>query len=233
LHQAVLAVTSHVGRDLLQSAAVFKHEHTVVWEYVSNGLQYVETSRPVVTVAREDLEQFCVDQRGMNFHTFYVYLSYSSLVLRLAQGVYSLVGADFPIGAVEAVQSRQKRPAAATQHGWHDDGRLWCTMQVDRLALNVGVRSVPVFVAQLTQGEWQVFFSDGVGAGSLNVTEQSISQLKVPLAMVGAELGDTLRLKFDLQMRKVWIEVGGDVLEPGSSPPDESDELADEEDDDL
>ena len=37
-----LSVTSHVGRDLLQSAALFKHEHSVVWEYVSNGLEYVE-----------------------------------------------------------------------------------------------------------------------------------------------------------------------------------------------
>lgn len=46
-----LKVTSHVGRDLLQSAALFKHEHMVVWEYVSNGLEYVDAEvRPVVQV---------------------------------------------------------------------------------------------------------------------------------------------------------------------------------------
>lgn len=46
-----LKVTSHVGRDLLQSAALFKHEHMVVWEYVSNGLEYVDPDvRPVVEV---------------------------------------------------------------------------------------------------------------------------------------------------------------------------------------
>ncbi len=46
-----LKVTSHVGRDLLQSAALFKHEHMVVWEYVSNGLEYVDPDvRPVVDV---------------------------------------------------------------------------------------------------------------------------------------------------------------------------------------
>ena len=38
-------VVSHVARDLLQTAAVFKTEKVVVWEYVSNGLQY---SRPGV-----------------------------------------------------------------------------------------------------------------------------------------------------------------------------------------
>lgn len=37
-----LKVTSHVGRDLLASAASFKSEAAVVWEYVVNSLQYVE-----------------------------------------------------------------------------------------------------------------------------------------------------------------------------------------------
>lgn len=46
-----LSVTSHVGRDLQQSAALFKHEHLVAWEYVSNGLQYVNPGEsPFVTV---------------------------------------------------------------------------------------------------------------------------------------------------------------------------------------
>jgi hypothetical protein len=46
-----LKVTTHVGRDLLQSAALFKHEHMVVWEYVSNGLEYVDPDvRPLVEV---------------------------------------------------------------------------------------------------------------------------------------------------------------------------------------
>jgi hypothetical protein len=46
-----LRVTSHVGRDLLQSAQLFKHEHAVVWEYVSNGLQYKDlATRPTVVV---------------------------------------------------------------------------------------------------------------------------------------------------------------------------------------
>src|SRR5260370_35070138 len=40
--QPQLKVTSHVGRDLLASAASFKNEAVVVWEYVVNGLQYVD-----------------------------------------------------------------------------------------------------------------------------------------------------------------------------------------------
>ncbi len=37
-----LEVTSHVGRDLLASAASFKSEAAAVWEYVVNSLQYVD-----------------------------------------------------------------------------------------------------------------------------------------------------------------------------------------------
>lgn len=37
-----IKVTSHVARDLLQSSQLFSHEHQVVWEYVSNGLEYVD-----------------------------------------------------------------------------------------------------------------------------------------------------------------------------------------------
>ena len=41
-----IVVRSHVGRDLLQSAQVFKRDAVVVWEYVANSLQYIETDVP-------------------------------------------------------------------------------------------------------------------------------------------------------------------------------------------
>jgi hypothetical protein len=44
-------VKSHVARDLLQNAGLFKTDKLVVWEYVSNGLQYVNPgTNPVVRV---------------------------------------------------------------------------------------------------------------------------------------------------------------------------------------
>src|SRR4051812_6239767 len=46
-----LVVRTDVARDLDQSAAFFKNERLVVWEYVSNGLDYVERgTSPVVRV---------------------------------------------------------------------------------------------------------------------------------------------------------------------------------------
>lgn len=37
-----ILVTTHVGRDLLQSADLFRHPERVVWEYVVNGLEYAD-----------------------------------------------------------------------------------------------------------------------------------------------------------------------------------------------
>ena len=47
-------VKSHVPRDLLQNAALFKNEKLVIWEYVSNGLEYIDDgTNPVVKVILE------------------------------------------------------------------------------------------------------------------------------------------------------------------------------------
>jgi len=64
-----LSVTSHVGRDLLQSSALFRHEHSVVWEYVSNGLEYVTPgTQALVTVKIDQAEIVIQDHgRGMRF----------------------------------------------------------------------------------------------------------------------------------------------------------------------
>ena len=65
-----LKVTSHVGRDLLSSAAAFKTEASVIWEYVSNSLQYVDlgvTPRILVKIfPRKKLIEIHDNGRGMD-----------------------------------------------------------------------------------------------------------------------------------------------------------------------
>lgn len=65
-----LHVTTHVGRDLLASAASFKTEASVVWEYVVNSLQYVEPGVAprvqVQTSAAKDEIAIADNGRGMS-----------------------------------------------------------------------------------------------------------------------------------------------------------------------
>jgi hypothetical protein len=59
-------VTSHVPRDLLQNAALFKTDKLVVWEYVSNGLEYVDEGvNPIVRVTLDaKKKRIIVDDNG-------------------------------------------------------------------------------------------------------------------------------------------------------------------------
>lgn len=51
MSEHTIFVKSHVSRDLLQNAALFKTDKLVTWEYVSNGLQYVDIgTNPTVSV---------------------------------------------------------------------------------------------------------------------------------------------------------------------------------------
>lgn len=64
-------VKSHVARDLLQSAGLFKTDKLVVWEYVSNGLQYVNPgTSPVVRVTLDSKRKKIIvadNGRGMDW----------------------------------------------------------------------------------------------------------------------------------------------------------------------
>lgn len=64
-------VKSHVARDLLQSAALFKTDKLVVWEYVSNSLQYVDPGiNPLVRVTLDNRRKRIVladNGRGMDW----------------------------------------------------------------------------------------------------------------------------------------------------------------------
>lgn len=66
-----LEVRSHVSRDLLQNAAMFKNERLVAWEYISNGLDYVDPgTNPIVRVrldARKKRMTIEDNGRGMDW----------------------------------------------------------------------------------------------------------------------------------------------------------------------
>ena len=49
-----IRVTTNVGRDLLQSAQLFRSDRKVVWEYVSNSLQYTDPGVPPTVMVTID-----------------------------------------------------------------------------------------------------------------------------------------------------------------------------------
>src|SRR5688572_6933687 len=61
-----LKVTTDVRRDLLASAAMFKNEAAVVWEYVVNSLQYVDrrTAPRVQVTVKPRMREIEVSDNG-------------------------------------------------------------------------------------------------------------------------------------------------------------------------
>lgn len=59
-------VKSHVARDLLQNAALFKTDKLVIWEYVSNGLEYIDDgTNPIVKVTLDSkAKRVVIDDNG-------------------------------------------------------------------------------------------------------------------------------------------------------------------------
>ncbi len=60
-----LKVKTHVGRDLLQSAALFKTDKHVIWEYVANSLQYIDAGTvPHIVVKTHKKNKISIQDNG-------------------------------------------------------------------------------------------------------------------------------------------------------------------------
>lgn len=59
-----LTVRSHVSRDLLQAAGMFKNERLVVWEYVANELEYVDPGVSPLVKVRLDSKRHKITVAG-------------------------------------------------------------------------------------------------------------------------------------------------------------------------
>jgi len=74
-----LVVKTHIARDLLQNAALFQTDKKVVWEYVSNGLQYIDDgTNPIVRVRLDSKKRMIAIEdngSGMDWnglHNFFI-----------------------------------------------------------------------------------------------------------------------------------------------------------------
>lgn len=182
-------------------------------------------------LSRERLEEYCIDQRGLNPTSFYIYLSYSPIVSKLIPGVYALVGAEVPVGSTESIQTAQLAARVSSEHGWTINGKLWLILPLDRLSITAASRTVPVYVAELTSGHWDCELVGGLSAGELTIENGFLAGLRNPFLLLAPEPGDFLRLEFNLQTRVVLAAVGG--LELKDSAQERSVEGLEEDDQDY
>lgn len=161
-------------------------------------------------VTREQLEDFCIDELGMNVHSFYVYLSYSPFITKLATGVFALVGQDVEPGAISQLKDDIKESRFEDSSGWSKAGTLWWHFQVDRPTAKSGTRSVPTFVLGLTSGEWNIKTIDGLKLGRARIENGFMSGFRDPFSTLGVDKGDYLQIDFDVSKKDVFVRLVGD-----------------------
>ena len=169
---------------------------------------------------------------GVNPVSFYIYRTNSPLISALGKGVYAKVGAEVVPGTIEDIIGRRNAAPRVSEHGWTQAGRLWFGFELSLQTMTAGGIRIVSFVANLVQGEWNVYLPDDTRYGSVTCKDSFIWSFRKTFALLGAEAGDLAAFEFDLQKRTVHVRVGGPGLfeqieEPSTLP--EDDEAIDDE----
>jgi hypothetical protein len=149
---------------------------------------------------------------GVNPISFYIYRANSPLISALGKGVYAKVGAEVAPGTIEDIVGRRNVAPRISEHGWTPAGRLWFGFELSLQTMTGGGIRIVSFVADLVQGEWNVYLPDDTACGSVTCRDSFIWSFRKAFALLGAEPGDLAAFEFDLQSHTVHVRVGGPGL---------------------
>jgi len=164
-------------------------------------------------LTREQLEDYCIDELGININSFYVNLTYSPLVMKLDRGVFALVGQEIEPGAINQLKEKLKEHRFVESSGWSKAGTLWWHFQADRPVANSGTKAVPTFVFNHTSGEWRARTIDKLDLGTARIESGFISGLRAAFAALGVANKDFLQVDFDMAKREAYVRIVGDEPE--------------------
>lgn len=161
-----------------------------------------------------DLEDECL-KRGVNRHSFWVYLTYSPLLERMAPSVYALRGAEIDPAEVAHLSGKDVPAEPALQDdGWTKDGAIWLGYRVKRNMLASGVVSVPAGIRNMIGGRGlELFTVDGASVGTFVVSSTGNSWGLTPfIGRRGVEVGDALIVALDTELEVAIVQAGSKDL---------------------
>ena len=156
--------------------------------------------------------------RGVNRHSFWVYLSYSPILERLAPGVYALRGADVDPARVAHLTGRTSETRGGLQdHGWTKDGAIWLGYTVADNLRDSGVVTIPSAVQRLLGSQrLEAVAVDGTPIGTLIIGSGSSAGSAWGLGSFitrrGVDVGDSLILTIDTELEIACVQAGSKDL---------------------
>jgi hypothetical protein len=159
---------------------------------------------------------------GVNYASFYMYLSYCSIITRVATGIYALVGAPISPGLIDEAAAQRVSRKTFLGSGWCKGGEVWLAYELGYASIASGSFSVPSAIKNLLQGDYALNSEDGGEFGTATVRETFLSGLGKFFRRRGAEPGEHLVLVVNLQAKTVTARIGDASLvehyERGETP---------------
>ena len=156
-----------------------------------------------------ELRDRCLEA-GVNRHSFFVYLTYSPVIERIADGVYGLRGAKIDPSHVAHILGNYVRPEKALQdNGWTKDGAIWLGYNVTRSLRDTSVVNVPAAVAKiLGERRYDLLATDGSNVGHFSIRKFNAWGFGSFMDRRGVDLGDTLIITVDTDLEVAVIQSG-------------------------
>lgn len=161
-----------------------------------------------------DLEDECLE-RGVNRHSFWVYITYSPVLERVAPSVYALRGSRIDPAEVAHLAGKEVIPEPALQdHGWTKDGGIWLGYRVKRNHLASGVVSVPAGIRKMIgERRLDLFSVDGASVGTFVLSSTGNAWGLTPfIGRRGVEVGDVLVIALDTELGIAVVQAGSKDL---------------------
>ncbi len=163
-------------------------------------------------------------EAGLGKPTITMALRSSPIIRRVAQGVHTLIGARVTPSQIEAKAKttigHRLGYQSAQDYGLRPDARgLWATYRVSELALLTGRLATPdAFRLCFDPRGYELRDPDGRRIGHLDVSAAGMSGFLPFFRRRRLDLGDHLRVTFDLAERLALIEVSEEAFDGSGSP---------------
>lgn len=161
-----------------------------------------------------DLESECL-KRGINRHSFWVYVTYSPVLERIAPSVYAFRGAEIdPIEVAHLSDKDVSTEPAFQDDGWTKDGAIWLGYRAKRNIISSGVVSVPARVRRMLGSQkLELFTIDGASVGTLVINDTGNAWGLTPfINRRGVEEGDSLIITLDTELGVAIVQAGSKDL---------------------
>ena len=170
-----------------------------------------------------DAFRFC-GEAGLREATITMALWSSPMIRRVAQGVYTLVGARVTPSEIEtkaktAISHARLNYQSAQDCGWRPDASgLWATYRVSEPMLLSGKLAAPdEFKTYLDSRGYELRDLEGSRIGHVDVMDAHLSGFLPFFRQRRVDLGDHLRVTFDLAKRVALVELSEEAFDDRGS----------------